>query len=247
MNASTKNNLTVISVVENDKGLVDLMIQSLYKFTTPVPKIILCSNGKNPILDKYNEDTNIKIVENNPSIGGGSNRHGDGLNVAFKLVTTPKTAIVESDCVIVKSDWHEIDQPFKVLVAKKCELHQIPYYYAAFAIFDTKIMRGMDFRPGNDKTRGNRSYKPHEDVAWRMNGKINSSQIGHLDCVDCKSGRGQVLDNMFQCEEYWIRGKAVAVHFGRGSNLLGRANRKGFPNHKVQFDSFVKKMKMILE
>lgn len=241
-----ESDLTVISVVENDRGLVDLMIQSLYKFTTPPPKIILCSNGKNPILDKYNKDTNIKIVRNNPKMGGGSNRHGEGLNVAFALVTTPRTAIVESDCVVVRDNWHEINKPFRALMAKKCVHNDISYYYVAFMVFDTELLRGMDFRPGNDKTRGNRSYKPHEDVAWRISGKVNGDKVEELGCVDCKSGKGKCLDKSFQCEEFWKDPGPIVVHFGRGSNMAGKANRKGFSSNKVQFDSFVEKIKAIL-
>ena len=56
------SDLTVISVAANDTGIIDRMIRSVYKFTDPKPKIIICDNGNNgTTLDKYRDDDNIRI------------------------------------------------------------------------------------------------------------------------------------------------------------------------------------------
>src|SRR5690242_6141825 len=122
---ASKSDLTILTVVEHDSGTLDLMISSVRKFTQPHPKFIICdnSNGKAPVLDKYRKDPNITIINNSPKLSGGSNRHGDGLNKIFSLVDTSRTAIVESDCIVLCNGWDDINFPkYKMVAAKKGEL-----------------------------------------------------------------------------------------------------------------------------
>ena len=230
----SKSDLTILTVVEHDSGTLDLMIKSVRRFTTPAPKFIICdnSNGQSQVLDKYRDDPDIAIINNSPKLSGGSNRHGDGLNKIFALVDTPRTAIVESDCIVLCKGWDSIDFPkYKMVAAKKGELAGQPYYHVCFMLFSTGLLKRdglVDFRAGQDGNRANRTYKSHEDVGWQIRNKIISSQVQLLEFIDCKDGKGRFFDSRFQSDEFWLGGRPIAAHFGRGSNLGGKAIRKGF-------------------
>jgi hypothetical protein len=233
-----KSDLTVLSVVENDCGILDLMVRSIYKFTDPIPKIILCNNGKDN-LEKYTKDTNMTIVNNNPGLKGGSNRHGDALNKIFKMVTTKRTAIIESDCVVLCDGWNATN--FKALAAKKDEKNGKILYHVCFMVFDTELLRDIDFRPGTDKTRSsNKSYGSWEDVGWRIKDRISSKDVELLTFVDCKSGKGKCFGSQFQSDEFWLDDKAIVAHFGRGSNISGKAIRKNFRHPREQLKEWKK-------
>lgn len=241
------SDLTVLTVVENDIGLVDLMISSVRKFTDPEPYILICENGsKNSALDKYRSDPMIRIIPNSPKLTGGSNRHGSGINKLLPEIKTKRAAIVESDCIIVDSGWDKLTT--KVAASKKGTQANFPFYYAAFMVFDTNAVKQVDFRPGTDKSRSSgKSYQPHEDVAWQLGKYVKPEDVELVDCIDCKTGECQILDSRFQCEEYWRDGGVVAVHFGRGSNIRGKANRKGFSSHQVQLAEFKDVMHQLVE
>lgn len=239
------NDLTVITVVENDSGIFDLMISSLYKFTDPMPKVIVCyQGGSNIVMSKYVNDPNITIVPNKPAMSGGSNRHGDGLNKIFPMVNTKRTAIIESDCVLLDRGWDYVDFPkHKMIAAKKGELAGQPYYHVCFMVFSTALLKHgdiIDFRPGKNENRGNRPYKPHEDVGWRIREKVRTDEVGLIDFKDCKTGAGLYFDNRFQSDELWIGGRPIVAHFGRGSNIGGKAIRDGFMNPKDQLTEWKK-------
>jgi hypothetical protein len=235
--------LTVITVVENDNGIFDLMIKSVLKFTNPHPNIIICNNkANNPILDKYKNKSNITIINNAPKLSGGSNRHGSGLNAAIANVVTAKTAIIESDCVLTDYSWHDLEGK-DMLAAVKVRTN-VPFYHIAFTVFYTDVLNGMDFGPDSPQNRvSGRSYPPHRDVGWRINDYVKEEDIAKLEFIDCKTGKGQILGSKFQSDEFWKNGKPVVVHFGRGSNMGGKANRKGFPTNTEQLEKF----KLILE
>jgi hypothetical protein len=233
-----KSDLTVLSVVENDCGILDLMIRSIYKFTNPAPKIILCNNGKTD-LGKYMEDTNIVVVDNNPDLKGGSNRHGDALNKISRMVTTERTAIIESDCIVLCDGWDITNS--KVLAAKKAEKNGKILYHVCFMIFDTELLKNVDFRPGTDKTRSsNKSYGLWEDVGWRIRNKVSPKDVEFLTFVDCKSGKGKHFGSQFQSDEFWLGDRAIVAHFGRGSNISGKAIRKNFKHPTEQLKEWKK-------
>jgi hypothetical protein len=235
----SKSDLTILTVVENDCGIFDLLISSIYKFTDPVPNIIVCNHGNNGnVLSKYVNDPNMIIVDHTPTMGGGSNRHGEGLNKIFPLVDTKKTAIIESDCILLRKHWDYVDFPqHRMIAAKKGELAGAPYYHICFMVFSTAIMKHggiIDFRPGQDGNRANRPYKPHEDVGWRIRDKVRPDEVGLMEFKDCKTGAGLYFDSRFQSDELWIGTQPTVAHFGRGSNIGGKAIRKGFKHPKDQ-------------
>jgi hypothetical protein len=231
--------LTVVTVVENDKGLLDLMIRSVYKFTVPAPRILICEQGNSSVAEKYQGDPNITVVKNFPKLSGGSNRHGSALQKIIPMVETPKTAIIESDCILLNHGWDNINPPFKMVGALKGMAPSgMPLYHVCFMLFYTSALRGVDFRPGKDGKRSNRPYKIHEDVAWQVGTKINPNEVNKMDFVDCKTGKGAYFDNKFQSDEFWLNGKPLVAHFGRGSNIGGKAIRKGFRHPREQLDDW---------
>jgi hypothetical protein len=234
-----KSDLTVLTVVENDCGIFDLMIRSLYRFTNPVPNIIICyQGGSDKTMSRYINDPNITIINNKPILSSGSNRHGEGLNKIFPMVSTQKTAIIESDCVILKNGWDCINFPSnKMIAAKKGEIAGQPYYHMCFMVFSTSLLKHgkiIDFRPGKDDTRSNRSYKPYEDVGWRIREKVRPDEIYYIDFKDCKTGEGRFFDKRFQSDELWMNNSPIVSHFGRGSNITGKAIRNGFMHPQQQ-------------
>lgn len=239
-----KSNLTVLTVVENDQGVLDLMISSLYKFTDPMPKVIICDNGNNgTVLSKYRNDPNIQIVKHKPSMSGGSNRHGEGLNKIFPMVCTPKTAIVESDCILLRKDWDYINPHHKMVAALKGD----GLYHICFMVFETELLKGVDFRPGKKSNRANRPYKAHEDVGWQIGKFVKPGQVGLMDFKDCKTGSGFYFDSSFQSDELWIGSQPTVAHLGRGSNLGGKAIRKGFKHPREQLEEWKKKAEEIIK
>lgn len=245
------SDLTVITVVENDCGLIDLTIKSIKKFTDPCPRIIICDNGRNgEVLKQFASDPLITVFSHKPTMAGGSNRHGEGLNAAFQFVETPRVAIIESDCIVLQKDWDKLNFPkHKLLAAKKGELAGQPFYHVCFLVASSRLLRHngvIDFRPGKDNNRSNRSYKAHEDVGWQLRSKVRADEVELLEFVDCKSGKGLYFGPEFQSDEFWRNGKAIVAHFGRGSNIGGKAIRKGFKHPKEQLKDWKKKAEEIL-
>jgi hypothetical protein len=242
------SNLTILTVVENDKGLLDLMLRSVAKFTQPQPNIIICDQGNNGnLIEKYKYYPYITIVQNTPTLSGGSNRHGQGLDKIFGMVKTNKAAIVESDCIVTKQNWDIIPHPKRAIAAHKGVHKGLELYHVCFLVFYTSDLQGIDFRPGNKRNRYNRSYGIHEDVGWQIGTKLDKKEIKLMEFVDCKSGKGKVFDSRFQSDEFWVDGCIISAHYGRGSNIGGKAIRKGFKHPSEQLkewrevaDSFLK-------
>lgn len=214
--------ITVCSVVYNDlsTGLFDYMVRSVYKYSDTMPKFIISDNGGND-LAKYKE---FNIIKNKSNLKG-SLQHGDSLNKIIKLSTTEYTAIIESDVVVLNKSWDRITQDLKVAV-------KVPgFYHVAFLVGKTELLKKIDFRPNGNV---NRSYKVNEDVGFRINSYVDLKNIELLNFVDCKSNKGKLFNSEFQSDEFWSDNKIISCHFGRGSNIGGKAIRKGFDHPKNQ-------------
>lgn len=240
------SDLTIVTVTENDLGILDLMVKSVIKFTKPMPNFVICNNGNSPSIEKYRNKKNFTIIDFKPSMSGGSNRHGEALNKALSIVQTNKTAILESDCVVLRSGWDTIPDNKNVLASIKGNTKLGPFYHVCYLVFKTKVLQNMDFRPGNDNNRGNRNYKPNEDVGAKTASYLDHSVVALADFVDCKTGHGEFFDERFQSDEFWRNGKAYVAHFGRGSNIAGKAVRKGFDHPKTQLELWKEKALEIL-
>lgn len=246
------NNLTIITVVENDCGTLDLMIRSVLKFTDFVPNFIICCNNKEEYTNisfYYKSVDNIKVVYNKTDLLGGSFRHGSGLNAIFKMVNTRYTAIIESDCVVLSVDWHKIDNNYKMMAALKKD----NLYHICFLVFETKYLDGIDFSPGIKHEQAAIIIKAHGfkrediDVGWRIRKFIDKQDVKLLDFVDCKTGEGNYFDSTFQSDEIHRGGKTLVAHLGRGSNLNSKAVRKGFDSPQKQFERWKDKVSKLIE
>lgn len=235
------SDLTILTVVENDPGLYELMYRSVMAFTEFTPEFIVCHNSGHNGADKkslkYMLKNNIKVVFNDPKFSGGSRRHGSGLYKILPMSKTKYTAIVESDVIIAHRDWYKIKPSCKI----KASIKSPGLYHCCFLIFETELLRGMDFRPGaNEKERAKISnYKPKHDVGWRLSEYIKDVNIDYTLFVDCKTGNGHYFDAGFQSDEFHdMSGKCIAAHMGRGSNLRGKSIRKGFRHPVKQKDEW---------
>jgi hypothetical protein len=237
---NTISDLTVITVVEHDRGTLDLMIRSILRFTDPKPSIILCCNNQQEYTNisiKYRDLSVAKVILNTPELMGGSNRHGSGLNAAFKQVKTKRTAIVESDCVVLLKGWDRLAPGSVIKAASKVS----GFYHVCFAVFETDALAGTDFRPGKEGNRANRSYKVWEDVGWRMADSFTENEVDVLDFVDCKTTKAKMF-RALQSDEFHKNGEVIAAHFGRGSNLGGKAQRSGFQSNEEQLKCWMEKV-----
>ena len=227
------NDLTVISVVENDSGLLEYMVRSVIKYTPTTPQFIICDNTNGKNIKKINSlSQNIQVVKNSPSLKGGSNRHGSGLNKIMPMVKTKKVAIIESDVAVLNENWYNICNGRKVMVASKSP----GTYHICFLVAETKCVQEIDFMPANPSN--NKSYGPATDVGFRLGHHIKPTDICRIDFVDCKSGNGNIFGPSFQSDEFQHQGITLAAHFGRGSNIGGKTRRKGFGSHKEQLKSW---------
>jgi CDP-glycerol glycerophosphotransferase (TagB/SpsB family) len=120
------NDITCIVVIENYNELADHTIESIKKFTNPIPKILICFNTGNTkainikrykrdkinFIEKCSNDKNIKIVMNDipGNIKNTSIRHGIGINKLMELVDTKYTAIIESDVILTSDKWYYLDE-----------------------------------------------------------------------------------------------------------------------------------------
>ena len=234
--------LTVCSVVYNDAqvGLLDLMVSSVLKHTPTAPRFLLCDHGGNN-LDLYRTNPNFTIIPNTDSLYRGSLAHGYGLNRLLELSTTRYTAIVESDCVVVNDSWCSVQGKIKA-ASKGSGL-----YHVCLLVFETELLRGLDFRPGTDSNQYNRSYGITEDVGWRIQERVKEQDLDSMNLIDCKTGCGQVFGAGFQSDELQYHGKTIALHLGRGSNLPGKKVIAGFEHPRVQLEQWKEAVSSIIQ
>jgi len=137
-----ENDLTILTVAENSGELLDLMMTSVFKYTHPRPKVIICNNGKEDVhIKKWSKEDGVTIVPNKPGLSGGSNRHGDGLQKIFGLVDTPRVAILDSDTVILSNKWCKFDKDMCSLIGVERGTESgspgTSYYHMCFMILNT--------------------------------------------------------------------------------------------------------------
>lgn len=228
------DDLTVVSVIcNNANGILPLMLDSVEIFSPAGIKVILCNTNQNFICPYSSK--NIEVINFKPRFSGGSNIHGEALNFALSKVKSNRVAVVESDCVLLNHQWYKSNRPFKF--AKKGE----GLFHICFMVGQTDRLRKVDFRPGTDRTRkSGKSYAPGQDVGWRLRDYINTNEVTLMENIDCKTGKGKVFGPGFQSDEIWDNGIPVVAHYGRGSNLGGKAKRSGFKDNKVQLKEWLK-------
>jgi hypothetical protein len=165
---------------------------------------------------------NIKEIK-----GKGPNyRHGHGLNLAFSLSKTNRTAIVESDCVVLNRDWDRIRKPyFSKGIKKGSGINREDYYYPCFVVFYSKCMKDkfgeIDFRPGPPDSgfQISKNGKLYNDVGWRMSNYIGKKDMDLLNIMRPQRDKCRYFDKRlaYKTFEIWEKNTPIVAHFGRGS------------------------------
>jgi hypothetical protein len=110
-------------------------------------------------------------------------------------------------------------------------------------IFETGLLKGIDFGPSTAAFRTNRPYAMHEDVGWMIGTAVDPKNVGLMEFKDCKKNEGYYFGQEFQSDEFWVGTQPTLAHFGRCSNIGGKKVRKGFESPQEQ----LKKWKKIAE
>ena len=235
--------ITVITVAQNDSGLVRHMIDSVNLHSKANPKIIVCDNGGNKkLFDKYQEDDNVVIVKNKPKSKDAANIHGECLDKIFKMVDTKYTAIMDSDCVILSDDWATVDSKYKVVTAKK-GVRTIDKHYFCFVVFETKSLTGTSFKPVHSRKDKELPW----DTGCMVSQKIydDSIPIENLLVIKCASGDGKIFEDRFpKSFELWRGDDPIVAHFGAGSDLPRRRINKygeGYPKQLKDWNAAILK------
>lgn len=244
----TKSDLTVITVAANDNGFVGNMIDSVRRFTDPMPRVIICDNGRNANhLLKYKSDPNIKVIKNmrarkyknNKNFANTSVQHGIGLNLTFQHVKTPRTAIIEPDCAVLKEGWDTMPDGYEMRASVKgVGMHGEHYYYPCFMVFKTDCMyRGgsrVDFKPESHKSKNGiilsitTKINRYADVGWKIYSKIPHDKVDVLDNVRWDKERAQAFNQAFLHKtNVFIDSdeNVIGTHFWRGSELARRGSQ----------------------
>lgn len=236
--------LTVLSVIENDPGLTELMVKSVIK-NTPEAKFIFCDNTNGGNVERikscFGNKKNLTIVKHKPQISGGSNRHGSGLNRIFPLVDTKYVAVVENDVVVLDAQWCNIKSGCLAKASfkqgKKNTYHMCFYVAETLSLWKNNTV-SVNFMPGGKKgrkpTKSGQNYEWDNDVGWRIAEFIGADKVDPVDFIDCKSGNGQYFGAEFQSDEFHYNGKCIAAHLGRGSNIGGKSVKKHFDHPTEQ-------------
>ena len=224
---SEYSDLTVITVAAHDRdsGLLHYMIRSVFKFTDLPPRIIISDNGHNgPLAEMYDDNKYISVVKNAELHKNASMSHGSGLNKAFALVETDRTAIIESDCVVLNKGWDDTADCLMSGAVKTQFLDKFGFraYFPLFLVFSTSAMKkdgDIDFMPES----GGKS-KVGRDTGWQIYKKVSEEEVSPLEVVKCTDEKCMYFDRKFvpNALELWKDGIPIVAHVGRGSKVLRR-------------------------
>jgi hypothetical protein len=218
------SDLTVLSVIEGSVGLAALMVESIERFTKPSPSIIVANQNINKITkNTFEKNPIIKVVDSLPGkTKNTSLRHARGLNTIMPHVNTTYSAIVESDCVVLREDWFDFDtDKYDMMASLKCNQLGEEQYHVCFLVFKTELLKGMDWSPSE-------ATKPR-DTGHRIFSHIGgkTERIKYLQIKSKKQAR--IFQQGFEYktfEAYKDDGMPIAAHFGRGSDLGRRPTNK---------------------
>lgn len=256
------SDLTIITVAYDSGNFIDTMVESINTFTSPVPNIIVCDNGKNSSsIKRWTEYKNVSIVKNkragkydqNKTFMNTSMRHGIGLNLAFSHVETKRTAIIEPDCAVLKKDWDVLQDGYEMRACVKgVGVNDEHYYFPCFMIFKTDRMyrngERIDFRPEFRKHKrgiivsyNNGKIKRYSDVGWQIHTKIHHDKVDFLESVRWDKERAQEFNKGFSHKTNVFldaEENVIGSHFWRGSELSRRGEHAAV--HKNRWIATVK-------
>lgn len=260
-----KSDLTIITVACQDNGFTENMIQSVHRFTHPIPNIIICDNGRNANFPKqWMKYPNVKIVKNtrahkykkNKTFFNTSMQHGVGLNLVFKHVKTKRTAIIEPDCAVLKKGWDEIPDGYEMRTCEKgVGMNNEHYYFPCFMVFKTDCMYRhgsiIDFKPEHGKSKNGivisvaNKINRYADVGWKIYEKIPHEKVDLLENVRWDKARAKAFNKEFTHKtNVFIDSKQniVGTHFWRGNELARRGD-----NAAVQKNMWMGTVKLVVD
>jgi len=142
------------------------------------------------------------------------------------LVKTNYTAIVESDCVVLRDDWFDFDiKKYDMTASLKVKEFGEEQYHVCFLIFKTEILKGMDWKPIKEL----QPIKFWRDTGFRIFSCIGgrTDRIQYLNIKNNK--KAKIFKHGFEYKSFEIYkddGMPIAAHFGRGSDLSRRPTNK---------------------
>lgn len=228
-----RSDFTVLTVAadENISGLLPYMIESVRKFTHPMPNIVVVDNNLNndEVLAHYRKDPYVSVVTNHrpkedKSYQSTSFMHGNGLNAGMRRINTPYTAIIESDCVVCNPNWFKFDKKrYDMVCAKKGVKADEEYYHMFFLMFKSSLFKHIDWRPSWKRVDANKQADTGCNTLDNLPAK---KRILRLKPIKCKARKAKIFTHPlfhYKSTELWDKnGNVVAAHFGRGSDMTRR-------------------------
>ena len=205
--------LSIITVTWNSYDWLDLLLESLERFTSCKYNIIVVDNSVDPIkLD------NVHQIINNENIG-----HGAGLNLGVTHVENEFTMFLDVDCHVLCYGWEQhflnLMNEFDVVGGKGVPQKPIR---PACMFMKTEIAKKYDWQatPGYKGVRG---CVPGTDVAIGAFHQMIADNVP-IKLLEPNKSHYESLNG----EEFWIDEKPLIFHSWHGSHLAER--QVDFPN-----------------
>ena len=245
--------LTIVSVVTNNANtkFLQLMLKSVKAFTDFVPKIILVDGGGNGKTLRDLGD-NVTVVKHNYKLNNQTSfMHGSGLNQALAMVKTDLTAIIETDCVVLRDKWYEFDtEKYDVVAAKKgnARADNLEYHFVCFMIYKSHLFNNVDWRPLYDGSR--KSNGLYNDCGWRAEEAMPPGErilpLSFVRSHEAQLFKGPTFRYKTQ-EFYTPDDELIAAHFFRGSDSIRRGVSKNGVSVAGQIAEFKKIAEQMIE
>ncbi|MBN1788088.1 MAG: glycosyltransferase family 2 protein [Sedimentisphaerales bacterium] len=221
--------MTVLITNYNTSHFVELSLYALEKLTKNNYLVLISDNGsKSRHIEKLKRITagreNIEVVWRDSCDSRASFAHAQALEELLAKVTTPYTAILDSDCTFLLKDWDELlisylNDKVKITGSANAKgrsglkTDDFPLQFAV--VFETETYRKLNIScMPRDILKG-------EDTCWEWKPKfIQAGYEGRIlvtrNTRDYKQGPFSSLTGV---EEYYTDdGRLAASHFGRGSS-----------------------------
>lgn len=241
----------------NTSDFVENILYSI-RLTHNSYKVLVCDNGSR-FFDKRNLKNIARRSENIETIfreqsSGGSQGHGEALNLLIEKMESPYGVILDADAVFLKEGWDEIlinrlDEEVKAVGAppvKQAEEKPLdfPSVYATLFSVPTFKDLDIDMRPENPDIG--------KDTGWEMREKfLDSGYKGEtFEAKNTRSYKKGPFRDVLCAEFYFDNNKSpFCSHFGRGATL-GAAKYNGLSEviHSIPIiDGMARRMRGYLE
>lgn len=233
--------ITVVTICYQSSDFVKTQCESLYNQCSDNFEYIVLDNGSNikhiKNLLKLKSKFDFTLILEKKKYENGSFAHGFGLDSAIKHIKTRYFMILDSDVAILMKKWDiNLISLFKENIAavgvKTTNRESLPQnrllLIDKLKYDEFKISNMPQF---NKKELLNSENDTSSDIK-RLNKKYDFIL---LDYINTRFKKGLHFNGLIGVEEYYLEGKILATHFGRGSSL-------GAAKYKIKAPRFVKKI-----